>query len=1103
MTKTKLLLISFVLLLTASLFMASEDGRDDDRSGAPPSFASCNECHGSGGGGGNVQISGQPNGPYANGQVYTITLTAFDVNAIVGGFQIVSRNAANQNLGFWTPGTGSRLSGNGGLTHSSPRNYDVDDMVSWSFTWTAPASGNVPVLFYFASVAANGNGMNGNGDDVYLNSVLGCQIPVTISGPSNVCNGSSVTLTASGADTYVWQPGNLTGASITVSPTNTTTYSVLGTSMASGCTGSDTHQVIVRPKPNATISTTHVTCNGLNNGAATATGSGGQGPYTYDWSNGSSGATINNLAPGPYIVTVTDNFGCTKTNSTTITQPTPLVAAFTGGTVACPAQVVTLNVTASGGTAPYTGTGPVDLSAGTYSLVVVDNHNCTDDVSVTITENPAPDPVITGNLTFCQGLSTVLNAGPGYSGYQWSNGAFTQTTTISNAGTVSVTVTDANGCTGTASVTINTVPAPTATITGPSTLCPGNSITLTATAGMQAYHWSTNAATQSINVSTAGTYSVTVTNNGNCSATTSKVVVADNAPDVIISGSTSFCLGSSTILDAGAGFTSYAWNGPNGFNATTQTINVNVAGLYTVVVTSAGNCSGTDNVTVTQNTNLQVTINGPAGLCPNTSASLQATTGFTNYLWSNNATTSAIDVLQGGTYSVTVNNGSGCSGADTITVVNFPAATVQIEGDSIICGADTTHLFATGNGVLFNWSTGETTQSIVASQEGPHGVTVTDANGCTASDEIEIVVIPVLVVTLPGPSSFCTGGSIIIDAGAGFALYLWSTGEQTQTIIVTEPATYTVTLTPVEGCNGYGTKTITQSDSLEPIIFGYPAFCEGFSTQLSVGSGYATYAWSNGTQTDTTIVNVPGQISVTVTDASGCSGSVQGDVIEYPAPDLTIIPEVLIPCFTDSTQVQFDGWSQVDWSNGASGPIQWVKRGNYSVTVTDVNGCTATAAFGVFSPDSLALAASIDDNDVVLDASGGVQPYTYQWPDLSNLKVRNDLPNGSYTVKVFDANNCQATLTFTVNSTGTSQTLSNQLQLTPNPAYDQVLLRGIEFNVGDRIKIMNSSGQELANYTINQATDQFEFSAKSFSPGMYILHVRMMQNVANKVFIKN
>lgn len=281
--------------------------------------------------------------------------------------------------------------------------------------------------------------------------------------------------------------------------------------------------------------------------------------------------------------------------------------------------------------------------------------------SVLATFNQQPNAAIAGNTVICAGSPTTLTASGGTS-YLWSNNATTPTLTVSTAGTYSVTATNAAGCKATASTTVAVSPLPVATISGNTSICTGTSTTLTASGG-GTYLWSNNATTPSISTSTAGVYSVTVTNAAGCKATTSVTVTVKPAPVVTITGNTSICAGTSTTLTATGGGT-YQWSN----NATTAAITVSAAGTYTVTVTGANGCTTVKSVTVSALSSPVISLVSQNVICKGNvnivSIDINVTGGTApyTYSWTNGAITQDLVNVVGNvaSYCVLVTDAKGC-----------------------------------------------------------------------------------------------------------------------------------------------------------------------------------------------------------------------------------------------------------------------------------------------------------------------------------------------------------------------------------------------------------------------------------------------------------
>src|SRR6185436_4455388 len=176
-------------------------------------------------------------------------------------------------------------------------------------------------------------------------------------------------------------------------------------------------------------------------------------------------------------------------------------------------------------------------TGGTYSVTTTADNGCVSNCNKTLTVRNLPSATITGSASVCPGSSTQWCAPSGLAGYLWSTGATTQCVTVSSAGTYTVTTTNTFGCTKSSSKSLTIKSVPSSTITGNSSVCPGNSTQWCAPAGLAAYLWSTGATTQCVTVSAAGTYTVTTTNTGGCTSSSSKTLTIKGVPSCLITGS--------------------------------------------------------------------------------------------------------------------------------------------------------------------------------------------------------------------------------------------------------------------------------------------------------------------------------------------------------------------------------------------------------------------------------------------------------------------------------------------------------------------------------------------------------------------------------------
>jgi predicted transcriptional regulator len=617
----------------------------------------------------------------------------------------------------------------------------------------------------------------------------------SITADSDICLGSSISLTASGGGSYLWNT-SATTASINVSPSITTNYSVTITS-AAGCSQVENVTVTVNPLPTATISGINAICAGSS---TTLTANGGQ---SYLWSNSSSAAsiTVSPTNTTTYTVTVTDANGCTDTENETVTvNPLPIVSLGTFADL-CEgdAAIILSGGSPSGGT--YSGIGvssgsfdPSIAGVGTFTIFYdfTNAIGCSSRDSSTITVNPLPNGGVSQSPTICQGSSTTLTATGGAS-YLWSNSASTPSITVSPTSTTnySVTITSVAGCSDVKTVSVVVNPLPTASISGTTSICNGSNTTLTA-AGGQSYLWSNSSTNPSITVSpnTTTTYSVTVTDANGCTDTESETITVNPLPNVSLGSFLDLCEGDAAITLSGGSPAGGTYSG-TGVSSGIFDPAVSGAGTFTIFYdfTDAIGCSARDSSTITVNPAPNSSISPDTAICEGSNVNLVAT-GGTNYLWSNAATTASINVSPTVTtnYFVTITSANSCAVVDSVEVTVNSLPAISTSSDTLICLGDSVPIGVSGSASNFLWSTNETSAIIVVSplSTAYYTVVLTDPLGCTATDSVLVTVSTGSPINI-GPDTILdpiNTTSYTYDAGLGFVSYLWNDNTSAQTLTV-------------------------------------------------------------------------------------------------------------------------------------------------------------------------------------------------------------------------------------------------------------------------------------------------------------------------------
>jgi gliding motility-associated-like protein len=794
-----------------------------------------------------------------------------------------------------------------------------------------------------------------------------------------------------GALSYAWSgPGVVDPAQQDQSGLTPGTYSVTITD-ENGCS-TLANYTLSAPAPLSTnlqpgvYNGFNTSCSGAADGNINTTISGGTVLYDISWS-GPDGYTANtasifDLAPGIYTITVSDENGCTTSASRTLVAPTPLATALatststSGDAIACfGASTGSLDLTVSGGAQPYTTawSGPngfanssqdiSNLEAGTYAVTVSDANGCTEVLPIVLTE-PTPIEITTINSNFngssisCDGASdgsitTTLIGGAGNFSFVWSgpNGFTSNDQDLTGLGTGNyvLSATDANGCVSTSSVTLE-APEP----------------------------------------------------------VSASLVLSDfNGSAISCNGATD---GSITItISGGTALNSIAWVGPNGFASTDSDLVGLEAGSYTATVSDANGCTH----------EASATLSAPQPLAIDLDASLFA----------------------GG-------NNVSCAGAADGAV------------DLTASGGTTPFTFAWSDGLGFT-SSDEDINGIGA---GIYEVIVTDANGCSANGTITLNAPAALDLSatlsgIPGTNIACAGatdGSIVLDVSGGAApiLVQWNTGATGPELANVGVGTYTATVSDANGCTTTGSYVLEAPESVD-VTVNASQHTSGFALACATSTdgtidGSATggtpdydYAWTgpNGftaavpALTDLSI----GTYTLVVTDANGCTGSAS-ITLDAPQP-LSITASAVaynggyhITCMGESngqaSAVAAGGvgihtyvWSGPDAFSANSSSITGVIAGTYEVTVSDENGCSATATIDLNEPDALDVDLTLsdvgegfnvgcDNNDgsISLTVSGGTPEHTYSWTNNSGFGSAdaniNGLGAGVYHLSVLDANGC-------------------------------------------------------------------------------------------------
>ena len=829
------------------------------------------------------------------------------------------------------------------------------------------------------------------------------------------CASPTLTLTATeGFSNYRFSNGqNGIGNTLTVSSADT--YSVIVTA-ANGCTNVASATV---ESTSAVISASLVASWAISCNTPSVTLTAGPAGISYSFGSGATQLGNSNLATvdaaGTYSVTVSDAGGCSAVAQVTVTGSTtaPTGATLTagsGGTLTCGQTALTLTAGATGLGLSYSFSGPGVVAqsgnsatvnvAGNYSVVITGSNGCTTSATTTVYSNTAA-PVVSltpssATLT-CASPTVTLTATSGLTSYSFSTGqnGSGNTLLVSSAGTYSVIVTGSNGCTSLTSATVvsSTAVISASLVASGAISCNSPSVTLTASPSNLTYSFGGGATriglTNQATVNAAGTYSVTVSDAGGCSAVaqvtvTGSTTAPTGATLTASHGGTLTCAGTALTLTAGAtgsGF-SYSFSGSGVLAQSGSSATVNAAGNYSVVITGNNSCTTSAATTVHSNTaapTVSLTPSSATLTCATPTVTLTATSGLTSYSFSTgqNGTGNTLLVTSAGTYSVLATGANGCTSLTSATVVSSTAviSASLVASGAISCNSPSVTLTASPSNLTYSFGGGATriglTNQATVNAAGTYSVTVSDAGGCSAVAQVTVTgstTAPTgaTLTASHGGTLTCAGTALTLTAGAtgsGFSYSFVGAGIVAQSgssATVNTAGNYSVVITGSNSCTTSATTTV-YSNTAPPSLSISPSSvtltCASPSAILSVvGTGDAR--WSTGAVSNTISVASAGTYSVTLTGGNGCTSVSSATIVSATAaPALSINPSsTVISCASPTVSLSAVGTGQVRWSTGAvSAVISVSVADTYSVTLTDGGSCTATTSI-VVSASSLGTA---------------------------------------------------------------------------------------------------------------------------------------------------
>ncbi|MFL5754651.1 MAG: T9SS type A sorting domain-containing protein, partial [Bacteroidia bacterium] len=741
--------------------------------------------------------------------------------------------------------------------------------------------------------------------------------PIVSVTPTNAlyCNpGTAAALTASGATTYAWLPAAglsaTTGTSVNASPAVTTTYTVTGTD-GNGCIGTATTAITSAPAVvGATAAATPATiCSGTTTDLTSSAT-----PYTTTlinenfngtapgWTNQNNSVggvvaaptwtlrpngytawtTLNSNDNSQFYVTNSDAQGSGSTTRTILQSPAFNTTGFTSLNLSFyhfyenwnTGDTVRVQASTNGTTWTTVKTYPQGVNQGTATGFIQDNISLNAFIG-------SPTVYVRFNYKADWGYGwaidnvTITGGSPNFT-YAWNSTPAGYTSASQNptglAPMVStaydVTITNIFGCSATATANVTVNPSPVVALGNDTTVCGG--ITLDAANAGNTYLWSDASTSQTLTATSSGTYYVDVTTPQNCTTRDSIVLTVNVNPTVNLGSDITQCGGTDTLDAQNAGNT-YLWSDAS----TSQTLIVTNSGTYFVDVTSPMGCTKRDSIDVVINPVPVVNLGSDINQCGGT-VNLDAQNPGAAYLWSDASTGQMLSVSDSGLYFVDVTNGFGCTTRDSITIAIRPVPVVNLGSDTAMCGGNII-LDAQNVGSTFLWSDASTSSFLFVFTTGTYYVDVTNPEGCTASDTINVTIAMPPIVNLGSDIVQC-GGTATLDAQNAGSSFTWSDASTSQTLVVSSSGTYYVDVASAPGCSSSDTINVT-INAIPTVTFALPSdtVCLGTSPVTLSGGAPAggTYSGTSvsGGNFDPAVGVGSYVITYTYTDVNSCSSS--------------------------------------------------------------------------------------------------------------------------------------------------------------------------------------------------------------------------------------
>jgi|GEM_PF-2921110 len=552
-------------------------------------------------------------------------------------------------------------------------------------------------------------------------------------------------------------------------------------------------------------------------------------------------------------------------------------------------------------------------------------------------------------------------------------------------------------------------------------LCPGELTMLSVQNDFTDYEWSDGSTDTTIQVAAGQTVDLTVTQATGCKTTVSFTpeALTPPAPDIIDEDAV-ICGDENITLKLDASYSVYHWSN----DSAADTLSVATADTYFVTVTDVNGCQGIDSIVVQAFEIPNITTSYPADACVGDTVTLVPNEQFVTYLWSNGVTAEANSVATTGTYGLTVTDENGCSNQAEFPIDFHEIPVPIIQGDTSLCSGLPNTLTVVDENLYptIIWSNSTEGPSITVNTADRYEVLVVDEFGCRGINSLTLTNRPSPEVDFTAEVEFCPGTSVVLSPSSSHETYTWPDGSQASSLEVEDEGTYNLTVGNEFGCTDLAIFEVSKLETQPAEILGPDGLCEGEQANLSLSHPFASYQWSTGAIDTSSTLEISAEVleyAVFVEDEKGCRDTATFVLTAFPTTEIQLDGDAEI-CPEEKTVIKVNpGMQSYEWSDGSTLDSIIISEpgSNYSVTITDQNGCQDDFSFAVtgLEKPNIELPAPLQfciGASLTIDLGTDFDSVFWDNGETGPSIVINEA--GPYGVRVVGQNGCEADVNFNV-----------------------------------------------------------------------------------------